>query len=137
MTIDAIGCQRDIAENLGQEADYVLALKAIRAHCAKMSSYSQSSRSNGFKDTKISRHERSTVITAGSTRTYTVIQDVAWLQDATTGRDCKASSWSRAHANRRQDRRETRFYITSLVWLASQLGPVIRAIGRWRTACTG
>jgi predicted transposase YbfD/YdcC len=37
ITIDAMGCQRDIAEKiLKKEADYVLALKGIKACCARM-----------------------------------------------------------------------------------------------------
>src|ERR1700683_4748909 len=59
-----------------------------------------------------------------------------WLgsRNATNGRDYKASSWSRASAKSpgqapQTDKfeRETRFYITSLLWIAAQLGPAVRA----------
>jgi hypothetical protein len=45
ITIDAMGCQRDIAEKiLKKEADYVLALKGIKAYCARMSRFSPPNR---------------------------------------------------------------------------------------------
>jgi hypothetical protein len=41
ITIDAMGCQRDIAQKvIGKKADYVLALKGNQAHCARTSNSS-------------------------------------------------------------------------------------------------
>ena len=45
VTIDAMGCQRDIAQKiLDKKADYVLALKGNQGTCARMSSCSWPSR---------------------------------------------------------------------------------------------
>jgi len=45
VTIDAMGCQRDIAQKvIDKKADYILALKATRALCARTSSCSRPSR---------------------------------------------------------------------------------------------
>ena len=55
--------------------------------------------SNGFKDAKVSQHK---TVDADhgrvETRTYTVIQDVHWLQDNHKWPGLKSSSWSRASA---------------------------------------
>ena len=85
-------------------------------------------KANGFKDAKISRHQ--TVDGDHGrieTRTYTAIHDVAWLQErhGWPGLQGVISESTREIADKIE--RETRFYITSLVWLASQLGPVIRS----------
>jgi DDE_Tnp_1-associated/Transposase DDE domain len=45
VTIDAMGCQRDIATKIiKKKADYIVALKAIRAPCARMSRSSSMSK---------------------------------------------------------------------------------------------
>ena len=131
VTIDAIGCQRDIAEKiLDKKADYVLALKGNQGTLREdVELFAVEQKANGFKDTKISRHE--TVDGDHGrieTRTYTVIQDVAWLQERHDwpGLQGVVMVESTREIGDKIER-ETRFYITSLVWLASQLGPVIRA----------
>jgi predicted transposase YbfD/YdcC len=94
-------------------------------------------KANGFKDTKISQHQ---TVDADhgriETRAYTVIHDVDWLQDdhkwpglksvvmVESEREIPATAKDPAKIER-----ETRFYITSLVWLAQQIGPAIR--GHW------
>jgi predicted transposase YbfD/YdcC len=76
VTIDAIGCQRDIAQKIvDKKADYVLALKslpprrrgAIKARCARMSNSSSRSRRPGASRTqRLARIRRSMAITAAS-----------------------------------------------------------------------
>ena len=131
VTLDAIGCQRAIAQQiLDKKADYVLALKGNQGTLREdVELFAAEQRANGFKDAKISRHQ--TVDGDHGrieTRTYTAIHDVAWLQER--------HGWPRlqgvimVESTREiadKIERETRFYITSLVWLASQLGPVIRS----------
>jgi predicted transposase YbfD/YdcC len=131
VSIDAIGCQRDIAEKIVEKkADYVLALKGNQGTLRQdVEVFAAEQKTNGFKDAKVSRYE--TVDGDHGrieTRTYTVIHDVGWLQER--------HDWPGLHGvvmveSTREigDRieRETRFYLTSLVWLASQLGPVIRS----------
>ena len=94
-------------------------------------------KANGFKDTKISQsqtvdgdHGRI------ETRIYTVFHDVAWLQERHDWPELKGivmveSKREIPGATPEADKmqQETRFYITSLVWLAHQLGPVVR--GHW------
>ena len=131
VTIDAMGCQRDIAQKIvDKKADYVLALKGNQGSLREdVEVFVAEQKAADFKDTKISRdqtidgdHGRI------ETRTTTVIHDVAWLQ--------KRHDWpglkgvvivesSRESAGKIE--RETRFYITSLVVLASLMGPMVRA----------
>ena len=131
VTIDAMGCQREIAQQiLGQKADYVLALKGNQGTLREdVELFAAEQKANGFKDTKISRHE--TVDGDHGrieTRTYTAIHDVAWLQDRHDWPGLQGIVMvesTRELADKIE--RETRFYITSLAWLAIQLGPVIRS----------
>ena len=88
VTIDAMGCQRDIAQQiLNKKADYVLALKGNQGTLRDdVEVFAAEQKANGFKHTKISRHE--TVDGDHGrieTRTYTAIHDVAGSRNATTG----------------------------------------------------
>ena len=131
VTIDAMGCQREIADQiLHQKADYVLALKGNQGTLREdVEVFAAEQKATGFKDTKVSRHE--TVDGDHGrieTRTYTAIHDVAWLQERHDWPGLKGVVMvesTREIGDKIE--RETRFYITSLVWLASQLGPVIRS----------
>ena len=68
VTIDAMGCQRDIAQKIiDKKADYVLALKGNQGTLREdVEVFAAEQKANGFKDTTISRHRRSTAITAAS-----------------------------------------------------------------------
>jgi predicted transposase YbfD/YdcC len=137
VTIDAMGCQRDIAQRIiDKKADYVLALKGNQGSlCEDVEVFVAEQKAKGFKDTKISRdqtvdgdHGRI------ETRTTTVIHDVAWLQDRHDWPGLKAvvivdSIRELPGSSPGTDKveRETRFYITSLVLLANLLGPVVRS----------
>ena len=131
VTIDAMGCQREIARQiLDQKADYVLALKGNQGTLREdVEVFAAEQKANGFKDTKISRHE--TVDGDHGrieTRTYTAIHDIAWLQERHDWpglRGVVMVESTREIADKIE--RETRFYITSLAWLAIQLGPVVRS----------
>jgi predicted transposase YbfD/YdcC len=131
VTIDAMGCQRAIAtEILAKKADYVLALKGNQSALRQdVELFAAEQKAKGFKDTKVSRHK--TVDGDHGrieTRILTAIHDVDWLQERHDWPGMKAVVMiesTREIADKVE--RETRFYITSLVWLASQLGPVIRS----------
>ena len=131
VTIDAIGCQRDIAADiLANKADYMLALKGNQGTLREdVELFAAEQKANRFKDSLVSRHE--TVDGDHGrieTRTTTVIHDVAWLQERHDWPGLQAVVMvesTREIADKTE--RETRFYITSVVWLASQLGPVIRS----------
>jgi predicted transposase YbfD/YdcC len=131
VTIDAIGCQRDIAKKIvDKKADYVLALKGNQSSLREdVEVFVAEQKANGFKDTKVTRHE--TVDGDHGrieTRTYTAIHDVDWLQER---HDWPGLQGVLVVESKREIdgkiEQETRFYITSLVWLAAQLGPVVRA----------
>lgn len=131
ITIDAMGCQRDIAEQiLQQKADYVLALKGNQGTLHQdVRLFATEQKANGFKDTKVSRHE--TVDGDHGrieTRIYTALHDVAWLQERHDWPQLQGVVMVESTREIGEKiERETRFYITSLVWLAHQLGPVVRS----------
>jgi predicted transposase YbfD/YdcC len=137
VTIDAMGCQREIARKvIDKKADYILALKGNQGALREdVELFAAEQKTNGFKDAKVTRHE---TVDADhgriETRTYTVIHDVAWLQDrhqwpglqgvvmVESQREIPGPGMS---ANAIE--RETRFYITSLAWIAEQIGAAVRA----------
>ena len=131
VTIDAMGCQRDIAQKIiDKKADYVLALKGNQGLLREdVELFVAEQKATGFKDTKISRdqtvdgdHGRI------ETRTVTVIHNVDWLQERHKWPGLKAVvivESIREIGDKIE--RETRFYITSLVLLASLLGPIVRS----------
>jgi len=131
VTIDAIGCQRAIARQIvAQKADYILALKGNQTSLHEdIELFATEQKANGFKDTQVSRHE--TVDGDHGrieTRTYTVIHEVAWLQERHNWPGLKAVVMVESKREIAEKiERETRFYITSLVWLAHQIGPAVRS----------
>jgi len=131
VTIDAMGCQRAIAQKIvDKKADYVLALKGNQGSlCDDVELFAAEQKAKGFKNTTISR-DRTTDGDHGriETRTTTVIHDIAWLQERHDWPGLKGVVVieSIREINDRIER-ETRFYITSLVLLADQLGPIIRS----------
>jgi len=131
VTIDAMGCQRDIAQVIvGKKADYVLALKGNQGSIREdVEIFVAEQKAKGFADTEISRD---TTIDGDhgriETRTTTVIHDVDWLQKRHNWPGLKAVAMvesSREIGGKTEH--ETRFYITSLVLLASLLGPIVRS----------
>jgi predicted transposase YbfD/YdcC len=137
VTIDAMGCQREIASKIvDNKADYVLALKGNQGTLREdVELFAAEQKANGFKDAKISRHQ--TVDGDHGrieTRTYTAFHDVDWLQQrhnwpGLRGFVMVESIREIPGSSPESDKieRETRFYITSLAWLAVQIGPVIRS----------
>jgi predicted transposase YbfD/YdcC len=131
VSIDAMGCQREIAKKIvDKNADYVLALKGNQGSLREDAElFASEQKANGFKDTKISRHE--TVDGDHGrveTRTYTVIHDIAWLQERHDWPGLKSVVMVESTRETGDKiERETRFYITSLVLAAHLIGPVIRS----------
>ena len=120
VTIDAMGCQRDIAaENHRQEGRLRARAQGQSGHPARgCRMFAAEQKAAGFKDTKISRHE--TVDGDHGrieTRNYTAIHDVDWLQQRHKWPGLKGVVMvesQREIADKIE--RETRFYITSLAW---------------------
>jgi predicted transposase YbfD/YdcC len=131
VTIDAMGCQRSIAQKIiDKKADYVLALKGNQGTLREdVEVFAAEQKANGFRDTTISwdqtvdgDHGRI------ETRTTTVIHDVAWLQERHDWPSLKAIVMVEStRESGEKTEFETRFYITSLLLLAAQLGPVVRS----------
>jgi predicted transposase YbfD/YdcC len=131
VTIDAMGCQRDIAQKiLDKKADYILALKGNQGSlCEDVEVFVAEQEAAGFKDCEISQdrmidgdHDRI------ETRITTVIHDVEWLQDRHDWPGLKAVVMvesSREISGKIEQ--EKRFYITSLVMLAHLVGPAVRS----------
>jgi len=131
VTIDAMGCQRDIARKLrDKKADYVLALKGNQTSLSEdVDVFVTEQKAKGFVDTTISKD---TTIDGDhgriETRTTTVIHDVEWLRQRHDWPGLKAVVMvesTRETSGKLE--RETRLYITSLVLLAHLLGPIIRS----------
>jgi predicted transposase YbfD/YdcC len=131
VTIDAMGCQREIAKEIvDKKANYVLALKGNQGSLREdVELFAAEQKANSFKDTKMSRHE--TVDGDHGrieTRTYTVIHDIAWLQERHDWPGLKSAVMVESVREiGGKIERETRFYITSLVLAAHLIGPVIRS----------
>lgn len=133
VTIDAMGCQRDIAQAiLDRKAHYLLALKDNQGTLRQdVDTFVAEQKLVGFKDTTISRNE--TVDGDHGrieTRTTTVIHDVAWLQERHSWPGLKSVvmvETVREIGDKREC--ETRFYLSSLVLLANVIGPMVR--GHW------
>ncbi len=131
VTIDAMGCQREISQAIiDKKADYILALKGNQGTLkddAKL--YVEEQKAVDFKDATISRHK--TVDGDHGrieTREITVIHNVEWLQKIHNWPSLKSVvvvESTREIGDKVE--RETRLYITSLVLLASQIGPMIRS----------
>ena len=133
VTIDAMGCQRDIAQKIiDKKADYVLALKGNQGSLREdVELFVAEQEAVGFKDCEISQHR---TIDADhdriETRMTTVIHDAEWLQERHNWPGLKAIVMvesSREISGKIEH--ETRFYITSLVMLACLIGPAVR--GHW------
>ena len=130
VTIDAMGCQRDIAARIiGKKADYILALKGNQGTLREdVEVFANEQKTKGFADTKISAHQ---TVDADhgriETRNYTVIHDVGWLQDRHKWPGLKGLIMVESlRETGQKTERETRFYITSLTLEARLCGPMIR-----------
>ena len=131
VTIDAMGCQRDIARAiLDKKADYVLALKGNQGSLREdVEVFVTEQKARGFADTETTRD---TTIDGDhgriETRTTTVIHDVGWLQQRHDWPGLKAVVVvdSRREIDGKAEL-ETRFYLTSLIMVAALLGPVVRS----------
>ena len=131
VTIDAMGCQRDIAEKIvAKKADYILALKGNQGTLREdVEVFANEQKARDFKDTTISTHQTADADHGRvETRNYTLIHDVSWLQDRHKWPGLKGVLMveSQREYNDKVER-ETRFYITSSTLEAQTLGPMIRS----------
>jgi len=131
ITIDAMGCQRGIAQKvIEKKADYVLALKGNQGSLREdVEVFVAEQKAAGFKNATIS-HDQTVEGDHGriETRTTTVIHDVDWLQERHNwpGLNAVVIVESQREINDKVEQ-ETRFYITSLLLVASMLAPIVRS----------
>jgi predicted transposase YbfD/YdcC len=131
VTIDAMGCQRDIAQKIiDKKADYLLALKGNQGSLREdVEVFVAEQQAKGFADTVVTRD---TTVDGDhgriETRAVTVIHDVGWIQQRHDWPGLKAVVVvdSSREINGKTEH-ETRFYITSLLMVAALLGPVVRS----------
>jgi predicted transposase YbfD/YdcC len=130
VTIDAMGCQRDIAKKIiDKKADYILALKGNQGTLREdVELFAAEQKAKGFEDTTVSRCE--TVDGDHGrieTRKYTVFHDIGWLQERHNWPGLAALVMVESIRElAAKVERETRFYITSLTAPAETIGPMIR-----------
>src|SRR4029453_8633005 len=130
VTIDAMGCQRDIAQTiLDKKADYVLALKGNQGTLREdVELFAAEQKAKDFKDAAVSRH---TEVDGDhgriETRTTTVIHDIAWLQDHQWPGLTSVVMIESTRETDAKSEQETRFYITSLELPAERIGPIVRS----------
>jgi len=130
VTIDAMGCQRAIAELiLKKKADYIFSLKGNQGTlCEDVKIFVAEQQAKGFKDAKVSRHETLDGDHGRiETRRYTVVHDIAWLQERHRWPGLRSvivvettREW------RGKTERETRLYISSLELAAEVVAQMVR-----------
>ncbi len=127
---DAMGCQRAIARKVvDRKANYILALKGNQGRLRDdVELFAEEQKSRSFQDTTVSHH-RSVDGDHGriETRNITVFHDVGWLQ--ADHRWPALNSVVMVESTRETGNRierETRFYITCPLLVASLVGPLIR-----------
>jgi predicted transposase YbfD/YdcC len=130
VTIDAMGCQRDIARKIvDKKADYILALKGNQGTLRDdVELFAAEQTARAFQDAEVSRcrtvdgdHGRI------ETRDITVFHNVGWLQERHQWPGLKGLVMVesiREVAGKLE--RETRFYITSLALAAGLIAPFVR-----------
>jgi predicted transposase YbfD/YdcC len=121
---------RGIAQKaIDKKADCLLALKGNQSSLqADVAELVAEQRGRGFKDTTIGQH-RTIDGDQGriETRDITVIHDVGWLQQRHDWPGLKGVVMVESTCEIGDKiEAETRFYITSLVWLACLLGTMVR-----------
>ncbi len=131
VTIDAMGCQRDIAQTIvDKKADYILALKGNQGTLrddVKLFVAEQKAKAISKTPTSAATRPSMAITAASRPGTITVIHDVDWLQERHDWPGLKSVvvvESTREIGGKIE--RETRFYITSLVLIANQIGPLIR-----------
>jgi len=130
VTIDAMGCQRDIAAKIiAKKADYILALKGNQGSLREdVETFANEQKTRDFLDCHISTYE---TVDADhgrvETRKYTVFHDVEWLQARHDWPGMKGVIMVESQREFRDKvERETRYYITSTALPAELSGPMIR-----------
>jgi predicted transposase YbfD/YdcC len=129
VTIDAMGCQRDIAAKIvRQEADYVLALKGNQGTLHEdIELFFQEQKKHDFTDAKADTHE--TVEKDHGrleSRRVTVCAGIEWLQTLHQWPGLKSIIMVEYASSGIATRNETRYYIASFIATAPSMSDAIR-----------
>ena len=131
MSIDAIGCQKEIAKLIiDKKADYILALKGNQGTLREdVELFAAEQKANGLQNTTVSQHE--TVDGDHGrieTRKYTVFHDISWLKERHNwpGLNAIVMVESTRETGSKIET-ETRFYITSLKDTADLIAAAVRS----------
>jgi hypothetical protein len=129
VTIDAMGCQRDIAEKIvSKKANYVLALKGNQGTLrADIELFFQEQKARDFADTKVDVHTTNDKDHGRlETRRITVCSDIEWLQEIHQWPGLKSIIMVEYTSSGVATRNETRYYIASFVEKAEAMAGAIR-----------
>ncbi len=135
VTIDAMGCQRDIAETItDKDADYILALKGNQGSLREDTElFFTEQAARGFADTVVSRNETLEKSHGRiETRITTATDDIAWLKEHHNWPGLRSIVMVETvreigiHPGAKIER-QTRFYIASAAADAEALGTAIRS----------
>ena len=130
VTIDAMGCQRKIAEKIiDKKADYVFGLKGNQGTLREdVELFFREQKERNFYDTTVTYHERHEKSHGRiETRKVIVCTDIKWLQDRHEWPGLNSIVMVEyASEATGETRSETRFYISSLKVEAETMGQIIR-----------
>jgi predicted transposase YbfD/YdcC len=129
VTIDAMGCQRDIAEKIiSKKANYVLALKGNQGTLrADIELFFQEQKKRDFADTKVDVHTTNDKDHGRlETRRVTVCSDIEWLQRIHQWPGLKSIIMVEYTSSGAASRNETRYYIASCIAKAPAMAGAIR-----------
>lgn len=139
VTIDAIGCQREIAKKvIDKNADYVLALKCNQGTLHEdVELFANEQKTNNFKDTTIDQdHTVDGDHGRIETRRVTVFHDIGWLQERHNWHRIEGRGDGRERAPDRRPRSNVKRASTSSTGKADKLSDIVRR--HWAVErCTG
>ncbi len=130
VTIDAMGCQINIAENIiDKGADYILALKGNQGNLNKnVGLFFENARQNNFKD--IAFDSYSTIDPDHGrieTRKYTTVSEIDWLQGKENWKELKTIIMVESQRDVNDEiSEEIRYYISSMENSAEEIGKAVR-----------
>lgn len=131
ITIDAMGCQKDIAEKIiEKEADYLLALKGNQGNFyEEVKLFFDDCMQNNFKEYNIDFYtERNKDHGRYEIRKCFVTSEIQWLSEKKNWKNLKSIAMVEStRIIKEKTTVEYRFYITSLAADAKQIGKSIRA----------
>lgn len=130
VTIDAMGCQRDIAEKIiKKKADYVLALKGNQGNLHKdVEDFFEDAEKSSFRDVQCKYHvTRDKGHGRNEIRKYYLVEDINWLSMKKEWKGLKSIGMAIRECEVKGKRTvEKRYFISSLNGSAEKFGQAVR-----------